>query len=126
VNICTTRLQDCIKFYGETLGLTIKHPPMSSDFSMGAYAYDEQDIPVIHLVAADREADSVEPIRGAAQRGMIDHFALRCDDPDALIERLTAHGHEFSRMDVPIISRNLIFVRDPNGVMVELSSPMAS
>ena len=64
-------------------------------------------------------------VRGAAQRGMIDHFALRCSgDPDAYAARLSSAGEPFDRMEVAQIGMHLIFVRDPNGVMVELGFPL--
>lgn len=124
INIRTTRVAESIAFYGDALGLAIKPPPGGQDTSTGAYAYDESGLPIIHLVGADRQADSVEPQRGVAQFGMIDHFALRCEDAEAYVERLTRHGHAFSRRDVPMIGMHLIFVRDPNGVLVELGFPL--
>ena len=124
VNIRTRRIEESVAFYGEGLGLTIKPPPNGTDLSTGAYAYDAGGVPVIHLVVADREAESAVPIRGAAQFGMIDHFALRCDTPQPYVDRLTRFGYEFTRRDVEMIGMHLIFVRDPNGVLVELSFPL--
>ncbi len=55
---------------------------------------------------------------------MIDHFALRCVDPAAFVARLTAHDCNFSRLDVAELGLSLIFVRDPNGVLIELAFPL--
>lgn len=124
VNIRTARLAASIAFYGDTLGLDILPPPMCEDLSKGAYACDGHGHPVIHLVATDRIVEGGEAVRGAAQRGMIDHFALRCEGADRYAERLENSGLPFERMDVPQIGMRLIFVCDPNGIMVELGFPI--
>lgn len=124
VNIRTSRIKESVAFYGDALGLTIKPPPTRTDTSDGAYAYDAAGTPIVHLVATDREVDGAAPVRGAAQFGMIDHFALRCDVAQPYVERLTRLGHEFTRMDAAMIGMHLIFVRDPNGVLVELGFPL--
>ncbi len=124
INIRTNRIEESVAFYGEGLGLAIRPPPGSQDLSVGAYAYDQNDIPIVHLVVADQEAESATPVRGAAQFGMIDHFALRCDTPEPYVERLTRLGYDFTRRDVALIGMHLIFVRDPNGVLVELGFPL--
>jgi catechol 2,3-dioxygenase-like lactoylglutathione lyase family enzyme len=124
VNIRTARVAESIAFYGDALGLRIEPPPMSQDFSMGAYAYDENGIAIVHLIAANDEAESAKIVRGAAQFGMIDHFALRCDTLDTYVDRLTRSGIAFERLDIPQIGMHLLFVRDPNGVLVELGFPI--
>jgi catechol 2,3-dioxygenase-like lactoylglutathione lyase family enzyme len=124
VNIRTTRLAECIEFYGRVLGLSIRPPPMTSDLSKGAYACDERGVAIVHLVSTDNFIDAPGPVRGAAQAGMIDHFALRCSDPAIFVERMTAAGVKFTTRDVPAIGMRLIFVRDPNDVLVELGFPL--
>ena len=125
VNIRTARLQECIAFYGTALGMTLVPPPMTTDLSLGAYCLDEAGLPVVHLVATEKVVDGVDPERGAAQRGMIDHFALACSGAaEVYSQRLRAHHIEFDEMDVPAIGMHLIFVRDPNGVLVELGFPL--
>jgi catechol 2,3-dioxygenase-like lactoylglutathione lyase family enzyme len=79
---------------------------------------------VVHLVAATRSIDHGGPVRGAAQRGMIDHFALRCEDQAGQIARLEQAGLAFERADVPAIGMHLVFVRDPDGILVELGFPL--
>jgi catechol 2,3-dioxygenase-like lactoylglutathione lyase family enzyme len=126
VNIRTARLAESIGFYGEVLGLSIVPPPMSDDFSRGAYACDATGRPVVHLVSTERFIPGNGAVRGAAQPGMIDHFALRCDgSPEAYAERLDTAGLHYDRADVAPIGMHLMFIRDPNGIMVELSFPLA-
>jgi len=125
VNIRTAKLAESIDFYGRVLGLRMTPPPMMADLSQGAYACDDEGHPVVHLVGTDRQVEGSEPVRGAAQRGMIDHFALRCEDRERYAARLAEAGLAFDRMDVQAIGMHLIFVRDPNGIMVELGFPLA-
>jgi catechol 2,3-dioxygenase-like lactoylglutathione lyase family enzyme len=124
VNIRTACLQDTIAFYRDGLGLTLVPPPLQSDMTRGAYAQDDSGMPIVHLVAAEAVAGAPGPVRGKAMRGMVDHFALRRDDHDACEARLTRYGLSFEKMTVPEIEARLIFVRDPNEVMVELNFPL--
>lgn len=57
---------------------------------------------------------------------MIDHLALRCTDPEPYLARLIEAGLAFERRCVPQIGMDLIFVRDPNDVLVELGFAMAA
>lgn len=125
INIRTARLSESIDFYRDVIGMAVKPPPMATDPAAGAYCYDEDNVPIVHLVATVNEVSGPEPTRGAAQLGMIDHFALHCDGaPGDYVARLQAHGLAFEAMEVPMIGRHLIFVRDPNGILVELGFPL--
>ncbi|WP_068073416.1 VOC family protein [Novosphingobium lentum] len=120
INIRTAKLDASIAFYGEVLGLRMEPPPMCADMRAAAWGRDSAGQAVVHLVAAEHEIESGGPVRGAAQRGMIDHFALRCDDRASHIARLERAGLAFEQTEVPAIGLQLVFVRDPNGILVEL------
>jgi catechol 2,3-dioxygenase-like lactoylglutathione lyase family enzyme len=124
VNIRTKKLNESIAFYGGILGLDMRPPPSCADMSTGAYGYDDGGVPVVHLVGADTEIEGGAPVRGAAQRGMIDHFAFRCEDIGPVLNRLSDRGLPFSQKDVELIAMRLLFVRDPNDVLVELGCPL--
>lgn len=124
VNIRTAHLDQCIYFYGHLLGMTMRPPPMCTDLTGGAYACDESGHPIVHLIGTDNFLPGNGPVRGAARLGMIDHFALRCTDPQTYIARLTEAEWPFERLEMPQIGRSLIFVREPNAVLVELSFPL--
>ncbi|MAT52194.1 MAG: glyoxalase [Porticoccaceae bacterium] len=125
VNIRTAELAASIRFYGDLLGLQVVSPPMADDLTRGAYCLDEGGRAVVHLVATSRMVAGSEPVRGAAQRGMIDHLALRCrGDSAALKQRLADAGLIFDAMDVESLGQHLVFVRDPNGILVELNFPL--
>jgi catechol 2,3-dioxygenase-like lactoylglutathione lyase family enzyme len=120
VNIRTARLAESIAFYADALGMAVVPPPGESGTTRGAYVCDGNGTQIVHLVAASAVPDAPAPVRGKAQRGMVDHFALLCTDAPAFRHRLTACDVPFEAMVVPEISAELIFVRDPNEVLVEL------
>ena len=124
VNIRTARLGASIAFYGDVLGLRMEPPPQCADMSRGAWAMDAAGQAIVHLVGTDHEIESGGPVRGAAQRGMIDHFALRCGDRAGHIARLERSGLEYEQADVPAMGLHLVFVRDPNAILVELAFPL--
>src|SRR5690606_21738674 len=120
INIRTARLAQSIAFYRDGIGMAVKPPPPYSDLSRGASCDGCDGVAVVPLVRTGRGVPGADPVRGAAQRSMIDHFALRCEgSPEEYRARLDALGLDYQAMDVPMIGRHLIFVRDPNGVMVE-------
>ncbi|HZZ90898.1 MAG TPA: VOC family protein, partial [Caulobacteraceae bacterium] len=49
------------------------------------------------------------------------HFALRIDDFDAAIARLDAAGVKYRAIDIPDTPIRQVFLRDPNGVNIELN-----
>ncbi len=55
----------------------------------------------------------------------LDHFAIRCDDPEPLYKKLVEEGYEFkiplSRLDV--YGHYTFGVIDPDGIMVEFICP---
>jgi catechol 2,3-dioxygenase-like lactoylglutathione lyase family enzyme len=124
VNIPTARLAESISFYRDVLGLSLGPSPMAQDMSAGAWAFDERGIAVVHLSGTRSESAAADPVRGVAQRGVIDHFALRYDELDSVHSAIEDRGLPFEMFDAPQLGIRLLFVRDPNGVMVELSAPL--
>src|SRR5690606_31507686 len=114
INIRTARLAQSIAFYRDGIGMAVKPPPTTTDLSRGAYCHDCDDVPVARFVGTVSEVAGVDPVLGAAKRGMIVHIVLRCvgyhEDYRA---RLDALGLVYQAMVVPMIVRHLIFVRDP-------------
>jgi catechol 2,3-dioxygenase-like lactoylglutathione lyase family enzyme len=53
--------------------------------------------------------------------GPIDHVAFNGEDHDALVARLESHGVEFIPNTIPGVGIRQLFVRDPNGVTVEIN-----
>ena len=53
--------------------------------------------------------------------GPIDHIAFNGEDYDALAAGLESHGLDFIRNTIPGVGIRQLFVRDPNGVTVEIN-----
>ncbi len=56
-----------------------------------------------------------------ATPGSLDHVAFRGHDAGAAIARLRAHGIAFRENLIRDIGLHQVFVRDPNGIVVEMN-----
>jgi catechol 2,3-dioxygenase-like lactoylglutathione lyase family enzyme len=111
VNIGTTRLEETKAFFRDVLGLAEGWRP---DFSFGGAWLYAGDTAVVHLVELDQA-------RAPSSSAALDHFAFRIDDYDAVVTRLDAAGVEYRASAPPGTSTRQIFVRDLNGVNIELN-----
>ncbi len=111
INIGTPRLEETTAFFRDVLGLTEGWRP---DFPFpGAWLY-AGDTAVVHLVGL---AEGRRPSSEAA----LDHFAFRINDYDDTVRRLDAAGLTWRAVEIPGTSIRQIFLRDPNGVNIELN-----
>ena len=55
------------------------------------------------------------------QSGVVDHIAFLADDPGGFVERFKAKGIEFRPRFLPDSNLYQLFIRDPNGLMIELN-----
>ncbi len=103
-------------FYVDVLGLTEgARPPF--DFP-GHWLYCG-DHPVVHLVGGERA-------RGAATgSAAVDHIAFAAADIDAVRAHLQALGLDFDERKSPRLGQHQLFLRDPNGIRIELNFPLA-
>lgn len=111
INIRTAGLAATKAMFIDVLGLTDGwRPPFPFP---GAWLYaGEKD--VVHLVQVDQPAASSE---GSA----LDHFAFEISDYDEALRRVEASGLKFRAIATPGTSVRQIFVRDLNGVTIELN-----
>lgn len=110
VNINTRNLEACIRFYGEVLGFENGPRP---DFGFpGAWMYCGSQ-PVIHIMAMDSAPGGTT--------GPLDHVAFRCTGFEAIRDRLAESGLKFEQNIVPDFKIKQLFVRDPDGVKIELN-----
>ena len=108
--IRTDDLDASRRFYVEILGLTDgDRPPF--DFP-GAWLYLDGH-PVVHLIG-DRGT-------GEKATGSIDHLAFRAQAPEALRQRLNDNDIDFSERLVPRLDMVQFFIKDPDGVTIELN-----
>jgi catechol 2,3-dioxygenase-like lactoylglutathione lyase family enzyme len=117
-NIRTSRLDASVRFYEDILGLESGDRP---NFSFpGAWLYSEGK-PVVHLVDISATAERQKP-----DSGVVHHVAFASRDFAGMKQRLESKGVEHDIRQVPGGALWQIFVRDPNGVMIELNYEAAS
>jgi catechol 2,3-dioxygenase-like lactoylglutathione lyase family enzyme len=106
-NISTLKLAETVAFF-EALGLKVGPRP---DFPFGGARLYDGDRPVVHLV--ERAPKSVE--------GALDHVSFTTPDFDAAMRRLDQLGIAYKASDIPSGFGRQLFVKDPNGVTIELT-----
>jgi catechol 2,3-dioxygenase-like lactoylglutathione lyase family enzyme len=111
INIGTDRLAETVAFFREALGLVEGFRP---PFGVGGAWLYAGDGAVVHLVDLPK---GKRPCDEAA----LDHFAFAIDDWDGARQRLEAAGVKYRATDVPGAPIRQIFLRDPNGVNIELN-----
>ena len=111
INIRTADLAATKAMFIDVLGLTDGWRPPFPFPGAWLYAGDKD---VVHLVQVDQPAASSE---GSA----LDHFAFEISDYDEALRRVEASGLKFRAIATPGTSVRQIFVRDLNGVTIELN-----
>jgi catechol 2,3-dioxygenase-like lactoylglutathione lyase family enzyme len=111
INIRTADLMATKRLFVGVLGLTEGwRPPFPFP---GSWLYaGEKD--VVHLVEVARPAAD-------SQGSSLDHFAFDISDYEAALEKIAATGLSYRESETPGTSVKQIFVRDPNGVTIELN-----
>lgn len=104
-------------FYVDVIGLKEGYRP---PFNFPGHWLYLGDVAVIHLVQKPPGEDAKGP-----GSGEIDHVAFGGTDLDDMRARLTASGLAFEEKVVPRDGIIQLFVRDPEGVKLELNFPAA-
>ncbi len=111
VNIAARDIGATRDFYVDVIGLKVgDRPPFTFP---GYWLYDDR-VAVIHLTGSD--GGSTE--RGS---GAIDHIAFRAAGLTAMRARLEAAGTASSELLIPRTGELQIFLRDPDGIAIELT-----
>jgi catechol 2,3-dioxygenase-like lactoylglutathione lyase family enzyme len=110
VNITTDKLDETIAFFENVMGLSSGYRP---DFDFpGCWLYSgEQDL--VHLVVREGA--------GKGQDAPLDHFAFQITDYEEFQSRLDKHNIKYAAVEAPDGSRRQMFLKDPNGVLIEVS-----
>jgi len=112
-NIRTRNLAATVRFYEDVLGLQNGARP---NFAFpGAWMYSEGRA-VVHLVDISATSEPQKP-----DSGVVHHVAFASRGFDAMKARLAEKSMAFDARQVPGGELWQIFVRDPNGVMIELN-----
>lgn len=112
-NIRTRDLGETVRFYEDILGL--ENGPRPKFAFPGAWLYSEGRA-VVHLVDISPTDETQKP-----DSGVVHHVAFASQGFAGMKQRLQARGVEFEAREVPGGDLWQIFVRDPNGVMIELN-----
>lgn len=105
------------EFYAEVLGLEVGYrPPLAFP---GYWLYCG-GAPTVHLIGP-REGDAGP--RAAGPTGLFDHVAFSCTGLAEMKARLAARGVGYEERIVPRDRQTQLFLRDPDGVAVELNFP---
>ncbi len=109
VNIRSRDVLASAAFYAKVLNLSAKTGPMATAPEQSQWLLDANNQPIIHLRQYDTEPGPTGPI---------DHVALSCTDPEAMIAHLDALQIPFNRFNGLGVTQ--LFLKDPHGVMLEL------
>ena len=120
VNIQTMKLAETVRFYADVLDLDAGDPPPPLDPAQVQWMFDGDGRAIFHL-SSPGSLNAVEDVNTSADTGAVHHVALDCSGHDEMIERLRALGVEHRLNHVQAIDLKQIFVRDPNGVLLELN-----
>lgn len=134
-NVLTTKLDETNRFYERVLGMRVGPPP-SGDTKRGAWIYDGEGTPVVHVQAIDpadperrfaeirlRLGEMADGLSLASMKGtgVIEHIAFECTDYDRVADRLREHGLAYRTNEAPMAKLRQLFVKDPNGITLELN-----
>jgi catechol 2,3-dioxygenase-like lactoylglutathione lyase family enzyme len=117
---CAIRTRDLAasrRFYVDVIGLTDgARPPFGFP---GHWLCDASGEPVVHLIG-----EGADDYLGARQRigsGAVDHVAFAATDWPAQRVRLDANQIPFDERTVPMLGQHQVFLRDPDGIVIELN-----
>lgn len=123
VNIRTADVGATATFLAVVLGLEARPAPGAPSMDHGCWMHDARGHPIIHIgpVDAAYPSDPQMPFTPASGGGAVHHVALECDDIDGMTERLDRAGIAAVRADYPAAGLRQLFVREHNGIMLELN-----
>ncbi|MSQ55414.1 MAG: hypothetical protein EXR31_08615 [Betaproteobacteria bacterium] len=99
------------RFYTDVVGLEVGFRPQLTFEGVWLYAGGE---PIVHVIFG-------KPI-ATRETGAVDHLALKATgDVEAALARIRAHGIEYTMRRLERTGVTQVFLRDPDGVGVELN-----
>ncbi|MES2972113.1 MAG: VOC family protein [Pseudomonadota bacterium] len=110
-NIYCKDLAASLHFYERYVGLKSgERPPLPFP---GAWMYADDNKAVLHLIAESGRLDEGS--------GAIDHVSINCSGIRSAIDRIKAGNMPVDVRLVPGLPLQQVFIRDPDGVMIELN-----
>lgn len=120
INIQTVKLVETVAFYRDVLDLDARDPPPPLDPALVQWMFDPEGRAIFHL-STPGSLNAVKDVNIGTDTGAVHHVALACTGHDAMIATLDRLGLEHRENHVLAIDLKQIFVRDPNGVLLELN-----
>ena len=121
LNLMAADVGATVRFYEHVLGMEGRPPPGATDMARSAWIY-AGGAPVIHVAAEAAMRGFGSMGDGAMEgTGRVHHLALECDDYASVRARIDASGCPMRTNEVPAVGLRQLFVRDPNGLLVELN-----
>ena len=124
-SISSKRLEDSRRFYEDILGLEVGFRPKLASTGYWMYAGDNA---LIHLVKDERENLDGTPVPAGqgtkedmVNAGIDNHIAFTIADPGEIVDRLKDRGVGYWDRDLTDRGLYQIFIKDPNGVILELN-----
>jgi catechol 2,3-dioxygenase-like lactoylglutathione lyase family enzyme len=121
--VLTDDLDRTRDFYRDALGLRVgARPPLGFP---GYWLY-LGEVPCIHIAEwntyrAHSTAVGISVSTPAPGTGSLDHIAFNAVDLAGVKARLSAHEINYSTNEVPHAGLTQLFLRDPNGIKVEIN-----
>jgi catechol 2,3-dioxygenase-like lactoylglutathione lyase family enzyme len=118
----TRKPEETVRFYTDVLGVKEGWRP---PFRFPGHWLYQGDVPIVHIITITDHENEVRGYVGERQNdgpgsGSVDHIAFRCQGLDAYQDRLAELGYTFHERVVPVLDQHQLFVKDPNGVTLEL------
>lgn len=116
--ICPMDLDATKDFYSGVLGLEVGYRPPLNFPGYWLYSAGAATVHLIGLRAGDKAADRVD-----TKTGRLDHIAFACSGLEEMRARLKQHDIGFEERVLPRDRQTQLFLRDPDGIAVELNFP---
>ena len=138
-SIRTLDVEASRKFYTEIIGLRVGprppfnfpglwlysgEPPADLDHAEGNYG-------IVHVMGVDRDnpqalldyMGGADPDTQQGNTGALDHIALAVTGRAGMLERCRRSNVSYFERAVPVLGLHQVFIKDPNGLTIELNFP---
>jgi len=121
--VMTNDIEATRDFYEEVLGFSVG---FRADLGFAGYWLYLNEVPVIHIAEWNSYTEhslkqGIPVTTPAESTGVFDHIAFNGTNAPEMIARLTRLNIPFHRNDVPLVNLIQLFLKDPNGLKIELN-----
>lgn len=120
INIQTVKLDETVSFYRDVLDLRAGNPPAPLDPAKVQWMFADEGRAIFHL-SSPGSLTAIADINSSGDTRAVHHVALACRGHDAMVEKLDRMGLDHRLNHVVAIDLKQIFIRDPNGILLELN-----